>query len=66
MLNWFKFAVEHKYITLFEYGSFGNWEKIDEGGFGAVFSAYSKNTDEIIALKRLHNSPTSTQEFAGE
>ncbi|CAG8851686.1 32749_t:CDS:1, partial [Gigaspora margarita] len=56
----------NEYIKLFEYGSFANWKKIDEGGFGAVFSAYSKNTEEIITLKRLHNSPTSVQKFAGE
>ncbi|RIB07102.1 hypothetical protein C2G38_2252833 [Gigaspora rosea] len=62
----FKYSSANCRIVSSSVGSFENWEKIDEGGFGAVFSAYSKNTDEIVALKRLHNSPTSAQEFAGE
>ncbi|CAG8632031.1 19157_t:CDS:2 [Cetraspora pellucida] len=32
MSNWFKVAIEQKYITSFEYDSFQNWEEIGRGG----------------------------------
>ncbi|CAG8790158.1 14993_t:CDS:1, partial [Cetraspora pellucida] len=54
MSNWLKVAIEQKYITLFEYDSFQNWKEIGSGGFGAVYSAYSKNSERIIALKGLY------------
>ncbi|CAG8705804.1 796_t:CDS:2, partial [Dentiscutata heterogama] len=55
-------AVERKFIKSFEYESFENWQLIGKGGFGTVFSAYSKDTDQIVALKRLHYCPTSDNE----
>ncbi|CAG8854538.1 42763_t:CDS:1, partial [Gigaspora margarita] len=54
MSNWFEVAIEHKYIKLFEYKSFQNWKVIGRGGFGTVYSAYSKDVEKTIALKSLY------------
>ncbi|CAG8623675.1 23260_t:CDS:2 [Cetraspora pellucida] len=54
MSNWFKVAIEQKYITLFEYDSFQDWKVIGKGGFGAVYSAYSRDAEKTIALKSLY------------
>ncbi|CAG8658481.1 15576_t:CDS:2, partial [Dentiscutata heterogama] len=56
MSNWLKTAIEQVYIRLFEFDSFENLQTIERGGFGTVSSAYSKNFDQIVALKSLHNS----------
>ncbi|CAG8665307.1 13694_t:CDS:2 [Cetraspora pellucida] len=55
MSNWFKTAIEQGYIRLFEFDSFEDLQTIDRGGFGTVYSAYSKNTEQTVALKSLHN-----------
>ncbi|CAG8697279.1 8853_t:CDS:1, partial [Ambispora leptoticha] len=47
MSNWFKIAIEHKYITLFEYGSFQDRKVIGRGGFGIVYSAYSRDIEKL-------------------
>ncbi|CAG8459199.1 8385_t:CDS:2, partial [Cetraspora pellucida] len=54
MSNWFKVAIEQKYITLFGHDSFQDWKVIGKGGFGVVYSAYSRDTEKIIALKSLY------------
>ncbi|CAG8458344.1 7979_t:CDS:1, partial [Dentiscutata heterogama] len=62
MADWFKVAVERKYIKLFEYGSFENLEIIGQGGFGNVFRAHSNDIGQVVALKELHNNSTSKNE----
>ncbi|CAG8716036.1 24123_t:CDS:1, partial [Racocetra persica] len=54
MSNWFKVAIEQKYITLFEHDSFQNWGEIGRGGSGTIYSAYSRDIEKTIALKSLH------------
>ncbi|CAG8625848.1 34158_t:CDS:2, partial [Gigaspora margarita] len=56
MSDWFKDAVKHKQIKSFKYEAFENIKQIGEGGFGNVYSAYSKDIDQTIALKGLHHS----------
>ncbi|RIB11722.1 kinase-like domain-containing protein [Gigaspora rosea] len=56
MSSWFKDAVKNKHIKSFEYEAFENKKLIGNGGFGKVYSAYSKDIDQTIALKRLHHS----------
>ncbi|KAF0553170.1 kinase-like protein [Gigaspora margarita] len=53
MSNWLKNAIKEKYIKSFEFNSFQNSKIIGKGGFGAIYSAYSKNIDKIVALKGL-------------
>ncbi|RIB22945.1 kinase-like domain-containing protein [Gigaspora rosea] len=70
MSDWFTVAVEREYIKSFEYESFENKELIGEGGFGTVYSAYSKDIDQTIALKKLYhcsiNDDDSFREFVRE
>ncbi|CAG8730662.1 685_t:CDS:2 [Cetraspora pellucida] len=54
MSNWFKVAIEQKYITLFDYDPFQEMKEIGRGGFGAIKSAYSRDIEKIIALKSLY------------
>ncbi|CAG8665502.1 17625_t:CDS:2 [Cetraspora pellucida] len=54
MSNWFKVAIEQKYITSFEYDSFQNWEEIGRGGSGTIYGAYSRDIEKTIALKSLY------------
>ncbi|CAG8820434.1 28477_t:CDS:2, partial [Gigaspora margarita] len=53
MSNWLKNAIKEKYIKSFEFNSFQNSKIIGKGGFGAIYRAYSKNIDKIVALKGL-------------
>ncbi|CAG8850221.1 44577_t:CDS:1, partial [Gigaspora margarita] len=62
MSDWFKVAVEREYIKSFEYGSFENKKVIGKGRFGTVYSAYSKDMDQTIALKILHHSSINNNE----
>ncbi|CAG8756989.1 27001_t:CDS:2 [Gigaspora margarita] len=62
MSDWLKVAVESKYIESFEYESFENKKVIGKGGFGTVYSAYSKDIDQTIALKILHHSSINDNE----
>ncbi|KAF0407565.1 kinase-like protein [Gigaspora margarita] len=63
MSDWFMSAVEREYIKSFEYDSFENKILIGEGGFGTVYSAYSKDIDQTIALKKLHHCSINDDSF---
>ncbi|RIB27389.1 hypothetical protein C2G38_2029444 [Gigaspora rosea] len=52
--DWVKFGIEQEYITLFKHDSFKEWKIIGRGGFGAVYSAFSKDVEKIIALKSFY------------
>ncbi|CAG8785772.1 1265_t:CDS:2, partial [Racocetra persica] len=49
-----KVAFEQTYIKFFEYSSFDIIKVIGKGGFGTVFSAYSRDTEKTVALKSLY------------
>lgn len=54
MSDWLKVAIERQYLTLFKHDSFQNWKRIGKGGFGTVYSAYSIDIENTVALKILH------------
>ncbi|CAG8783075.1 1265_t:CDS:10, partial [Gigaspora margarita] len=54
MSNWIEVAIEKNYITLFQHDSFQDWKVIGRGGFGTIYSAYSKDAEKTVALKCLH------------
>ncbi|CAG8507843.1 5462_t:CDS:2, partial [Scutellospora calospora] len=64
--DWFKFAIEQKFIKSFEYSSFNDFKEIGTGGFGTVHSAYSKHIDKVVALKSLHNHVDIIDGFINE
>ncbi|RIB28352.1 kinase-like domain-containing protein [Gigaspora rosea] len=51
----------------FEYTSFENMAEIGKGGFGVIYSAYSKDVNQIVAMKTLdHNDENSLDDFIRE
>ncbi|CAG8853158.1 26585_t:CDS:1, partial [Gigaspora margarita] len=55
MSDWYERAIKDESIHSFEYESFKNCKQIGEGGFGIVYSAYSEDIEQTIALKRLNH-----------
>ncbi|CAG8820562.1 6804_t:CDS:1, partial [Racocetra persica] len=54
MPNCIKVAIDQKFVTVFKYDSFRDLKIIGRGGFGTVYSAYSKNAKKYVALKSLY------------
>jgi serine/threonine protein kinase len=48
-------AISKKYIKYYEYNQFSNFQKIGSGGFGAVYCANWKNSEQPFALKHFLN-----------
>ncbi|KAF0469710.1 kinase-like protein [Gigaspora margarita] len=63
MSDWYERAVKDEYIKSFEYESFKNWKHIGKGGFGTVYSAYSEDIDQTIALKSLNDNLIDENKF---
>ncbi|CAG8717220.1 21394_t:CDS:2 [Cetraspora pellucida] len=54
-------------FKIFEYTSFGELIKIDEGGFGAIYKACLKDTNQFLALKKiLDDAENSFYDFVRE
>src|SRR5436190_3058674 len=49
--NWIEEAIAKDYFKYYEYKSFSNIQKIGSGGFGNVYRANWKNSDQYLALK---------------
>ena len=50
-INWIEEAIAKNYFKYYEYKSFSNIQKIGSGGFGNVYRANWKNSDQYLALK---------------
>ncbi|CAG8847252.1 19108_t:CDS:1, partial [Racocetra persica] len=59
---WLKVAVEQRYVKSFEYKSFENWKIIGRGARTILYCAYSRDIDQIVALKR-HFDTESVHDF---
>lgn len=66
MSNWLKIALEQRYIKSFKHNSFQDWKIIGKGGFGAIYSAYSKDFKQTVALKGLFCNEISLDGFIKE
>ncbi|CAG8465249.1 6358_t:CDS:2 [Cetraspora pellucida] len=64
--DWFKVAFQQAYIKFFDYDSFDTIKIIGKGGFGTIFSAYSSDTEKIVALKSLYAEGSIDEGFVGE
>jgi hypothetical protein len=54
-VNWIEEAINKEYFKFYEYKHFSNIEKIGSGGFGEVFRANWKNSEQYLALKSFFN-----------
>ncbi|CAG8664280.1 40108_t:CDS:2 [Gigaspora margarita] len=66
MSNWLKIAIEQKYIKSYKHNSFQDLKIIGKGGFGAIYSAYSKDFGQTVALKGLFCNEISSDGFIKE
>ncbi|GBC04739.1 hypothetical protein RclHR1_05830017 [Rhizophagus clarus] len=54
-INWIEEAITKDYIRLYEHKYFSNIEKIGIGGFGKVYRASWRNSEQYFALKSFFN-----------
>ena len=54
-VNWLEEAIAKDYFKYYEYKYFYNIQKIGTGGFGVVYRANWKNSEQYIALKSFSN-----------
>ncbi|POG63834.1 hypothetical protein GLOIN_2v1682127, partial [Rhizophagus irregularis DAOM 181602=DAOM 197198] len=54
-INWIEEAISKEYFRLYEYKYFSNVQKIGTGGFGKVYRANWKNSEQYLALKSFFN-----------
>ncbi|GBB84172.1 hypothetical protein RclHR1_01080028 [Rhizophagus clarus] len=58
--HWFDDAISKKLIKYYDYRYFNNIELIGNGGFGRVFRANWKNSEQYLALKSIFNFKNAT------
>ncbi|CAB5335477.1 unnamed protein product [Rhizophagus irregularis] len=54
--DWIEEAITKEYLRYYEYKNFSEVKKIGGGGFGKVYRARWKNTEQYFALKSFKNS----------
>ena len=59
-INWIEEAISKKYFKYYEYNHFGNIELIGTGGFGHVYRAIWKSSEQRLALKSFFNLDNAT------
>ncbi|RIB07361.1 kinase-like domain-containing protein [Gigaspora rosea] len=63
MSDWYERAIKDEYINSYDYESFKKKKHIGKGGVGTVYSAYSEDIDETIALKSLNDDLIDENKF---
>ncbi|GBC05704.1 hypothetical protein RclHR1_06390004 [Rhizophagus clarus] len=59
-IYWLEEAIAKKYFKYYEFESFSNIQEIGSGGFGKVFRANWKNSEQYVALKTFFNFNDAT------
>ena len=59
-VNWIEEAIAKNYFKYYEYKSFSNIQKIGSGGFGNVYRANWKSSDQYFALKSFFKPDDAT------
>ena len=55
LINWIEESISKKHIKHYEYQHFSNIKEIGSGGFGRVYRANWRNTEQYFALKSFFN-----------
>lgn len=53
--DWLEEAISKKHIKYYEYEYFSNIQEIGVGGFGKIYRAYYKSSEQYLVLKSLLN-----------
>ena len=53
--SWVEEAISKKHIKHYDYKCFSNIQEIDIGGFGKIYRANYKDSEQYFALKTLSN-----------
>ena len=61
-INWIEVAIANDYIKYYEYKHFNNIKEIGSGGFGKVYCANWKNSNQYFALKYFTKPDDATVE----
>jgi serine/threonine protein kinase len=65
--EWIKEAIDKKFFKFYDFNDFSNIKKIGDGGFGTVYRAKWKNSDQCVALKTFKSFNNDTaKEIARE
>ncbi|CAB4396026.1 unnamed protein product [Rhizophagus irregularis] len=59
-INWIEESISKRLIKFYDYEFFTNIEEIGTGGFGKVYRAKYKNSDQYLALKSFFNFDSAT------
>uniref|UniRef100_U9U864 Protein kinase domain-containing protein n=2 Tax=Rhizophagus irregularis (strain DAOM 181602 / DAOM 197198 / MUCL 43194) TaxID=747089 RepID=U9U864_RHIID len=54
-INWIEESISREYYRFYEQEYFSNVQRIGTGGFGKVYRANWKNSDQYLALKSFFN-----------
>jgi serine/threonine protein kinase len=54
-INWIEEAISKEYFRYYEHEHFSDIQKIGAGGFGKVYRANWKNSEQYFALKSFFN-----------
>ncbi|POG67781.1 hypothetical protein GLOIN_2v1643581, partial [Rhizophagus irregularis DAOM 181602=DAOM 197198] len=54
-INWIEEAISKEYFRFYEHEYFSNVQRIGTGGFGKVYRANWKNSEQYLALKYFFN-----------
>ena len=61
-INWIEVAIANNYFKYYEYKNFNNIKEIGSGGFGKVYRANWKNSNQYFALKCFSKPDNATVE----
>ncbi|RGB36158.1 kinase-like domain-containing protein [Rhizophagus diaphanus] len=65
-IDWIKKAIEEEYLQYYDYKQFSDIRQVGTGGFGTVFRANLKNSEQQFALKSFKLNNTSKEEIINE
>jgi hypothetical protein len=66
-IDWIEESINKRHVKYYEYKYFKNIQEIGNGGFGKVYRANWKNSEQYFALKSFVNLDNITiKEFAHE
>ena len=64
--QWIENGIKEDYINYHDYNEFQNMEYINSGGFGKIYQAIWKSSNNFVALKFFENNDIIMKEIVNE